>query len=169
MKKIYITGVSGTGKTTLVTEFNKRGIFAIDIDSTDGLCNWRNKITKEKTGLGVGKEWLDAHEWFCDEDKLKDLVDNSNQEIVIVCGMPMNQDDFLDFFDKIFVLQCNEETFLNRINTRTDNDFGKEEAEREFMLGLYQDFEQDLINSGAISINTERPIETVADDILSKI
>jgi hypothetical protein len=36
-------------------------------------------------------------------------------------------------------------------------------------LVWYQDFERDLINSGAISIDTERPIETVADDILSKI
>ena len=69
----------------------------------------------------------------------------------------------------LFRSQCSEETFLHRINTRTDNDFGKEEAEREFMLGLYQDFERDLINFGAISINTERPINIVAEDILSKI
>lgn len=169
MKKIYITGVSGTGKTTLATEFNKRGIFAIDIDAVHDLRHWRNKITKEKTHLGTGKEWLDSHEWVCDEDKLKEMINNSNQEIVIVFGLLSNQDDFLNFFDKVFVLQCSEETFLHRINIRTDNEFGKEESQKEFILGFYKDFENDLINKGVISINSEDLVDKIADNILSKI
>lgn len=32
-KRYYVTGVSGTGKTTITKELNKRGFFAIDQDS----------------------------------------------------------------------------------------------------------------------------------------
>ncbi|PIR97266.1 MAG: hypothetical protein COT91_02300 [Candidatus Doudnabacteria bacterium CG10_big_fil_rev_8_21_14_0_10_41_10] len=43
MSKYYITGISGTGKSTLAEELKKRGFFTIDIDIEKDLCCWRNK------------------------------------------------------------------------------------------------------------------------------
>ena len=48
MKKVYITGVSGTGKSTITEELARRGIFAVSTDAIEGLCCWRNKKTREK-------------------------------------------------------------------------------------------------------------------------
>ena len=169
MKKIYITGVSGTGKTTLANYFHDKGFFTIDIDSAEDLCHWQNKKTGERVGLGVGTEWLNAHDWVCNEEKLKSLVNNSNSELVMVFGMPANQNKFLDFFDKIFVLHCSEETFIHRINTRIDNPFGQEESEREFILSFYKGFENDLVSKGATLINSEDEISIVAEKISKEI
>ena len=51
----YITGVSGTGKTTVCEELTKRGFFAIDQDSKMyGLCSWKHNETKETAQFEYG-------------------------------------------------------------------------------------------------------------------
>lgn len=45
MPLIYITGVSGTGKSTVWAELKNRGIEAYDVDE-DGLARWQNNKTR---------------------------------------------------------------------------------------------------------------------------
>ena len=171
MKKIYITGISGVGKSTISTELNKRGIYSIDIDSAKyDLCRWKNKETREDVYFenGMSKDWMEAHGWYCDVKKLKKLLDSSS-EIIIAVGITTNQDEYLDVFDKVFLLRCSEKTFLNRLDTRTNNNFGKHPIEKEHVLNFYRDFEKDLIGKGAILINTEDKLDIVVNDIISKI
>lgn len=169
--KYYISGVSGTGKSSIAEELNKRGIFAIDQDSKEyGLCHWKHNKTLEDAEFeyGIGKEFLEAHDWYCDIEKLKKLLDAAEGP-VFVLGVTANQNEYLDLFDKVFVLQCSEETFIKRINQRTTNDFGKHESEREHLLGWYKELEQVLLDRGAIPINTEAPLDTVVERILQHI
>lgn len=171
MKKIYITGVSGTGKSTMAEELNKRGIYTIDIDSSKfDLCHWKNKETKEKAYFeyGMGKDWMEAHGWYCDIEKLKKMLDVP-KDVVVVVGLATNQNEYLNLFDKIFLLQCKEETFLERIDERTSNDFGKHPMEKIYILDFYRNFEKVFIEKGAIPINVEESIETVVNNIVSKI
>jgi broad-specificity NMP kinase len=41
--KILITGIAGTGKSTIVPALQERGITAIDLHDVPGLCFWQNK------------------------------------------------------------------------------------------------------------------------------
>jgi len=169
MSKFYITGVSGAGKSTLAKELKKRGIITFDIDSVPGLCHWRNKATHKKADYqyGIGKDWLDAHEWICDSGKLKGLLDNEIDNTVVL-GLTSNQDDFLDLFDKVFLLHCQRETFLYRLSTRDgDNQFAKDKSEQEHILSWYEDFESKLIKQGAFPIDTdENSTSDTADKII---
>ncbi|MBI3335917.1 MAG: AAA family ATPase, partial [Candidatus Portnoybacteria bacterium] len=139
MPKIYITGVSGTGKSTLAKELNRLGIFAIDMDTVEGLCHWRNKKTGERTYYysGIGRDWIEAHEWLCDIEKLKKLLKKDG--LVAVLGLASNQDEYLNLFDKVFLLHCGEKTFLHRLNTRKGKDeFARDPSEQEHILSWYK-------------------------------
>lgn len=170
-KRYYITGVSGTGKTTLAKELQDRGYKAIDQDLFEyGLCAWKDKNTNEliRGGHDLSREFIESHEWFCDGSKLKKMLDESD-ELVFVCGVADNQDEYLDYFDKVFLLQCKPEVFLHRLNIRQDNKFGKDEFSQNLELHKYKKFEENLIHKGAIVINAHHPIKEVADKIISKI
>lgn len=168
MKKIYITGVSGTGKTTVANELEKRGFYTISIDEVENLCSWVEIATGEKHGgkyTELTVEFVDAHDWICDIDYLKKLLNNSD-DVVFVSGMAGNQNDFLHLFDEIILLQCSPATFCTRIDSRTDNDFGKDPKIKQQILGRYESYAENMLKRGAIPINTEKPIDEVIDDII---
>ncbi len=167
MKKIYITGVSGTGKTTLAKELKKRGYHAISIDEVENLCSWVNQETGN-THMGeaeLNPEFVDKHDWICDINLLKRMMEEGANP-VFVLGMPGNREQFYPLFDKILLLQCSPEIFCSRIDQRTDNDFGKHPEIRKQILNKFQKYNEDMISKGAIAINTERPINEVADEVI---
>ncbi len=167
MKKSYITGVSGTGKSTLAEEFGKRGFNAIDLD--DGFCAWRNIKTnkeaniKDKTKPG----FYDENDWYCDLKRLHDFIDRQ-KETIFVFGASANQDRFLSVFDKIFLLKCSPETFSKRMDLRTNHRYGKLPAERENELRWFEEFNNHVIEKGASIIDAENPVTQVADEILAE-
>ena len=168
MKRYYITGIAGTGKSAVGAEFKKLGYEVYDIDAVESLCHWQHKETgiEAKYNTGVGKEWLEAHDWICDEEKLRELLARNPEKDTIVVGIAYNQDKFISLFNKVFLLYCSPETFIKRIGTRSDgNNFGKDKSEQEQLLEWYQDFQQRMENLGAIPINTEIPLEGVVENI----
>ncbi|MDP2631097.1 MAG: AAA family ATPase [Candidatus Uhrbacteria bacterium] len=168
-RKIYITGVSGTGKSTLARELNKRGVMAIDIDAVPGLCHWRNKETHERADHqhGTGRDWLAAHDWVFDPEMLQRLL--TQADTVVVLGFTRNQEEYFNLFDSIFLLRCPPEVFIHRLDTRTENQFAKEKSEQEHILAWYKNFEARMIKAGAIPIDTDRPITEVAEVILTEL
>lgn len=171
MKKIYITGVSGTGKTTVAKELEKRGLYAISIDEVENLCAWVNKKTGEKDGgknTVLNGEFVDTHDWICDIEYLKKLLD-TDVNIAFVLGMAGNQEEFLHLFDKTLLLQCSPETFCKRIESRTDNDFGKDKQIQQQILDRYQPYAEEMLSKGAIPIDTEKGINEVVEEIIKQI
>jgi methylenetetrahydrofolate dehydrogenase (NADP+)/methenyltetrahydrofolate cyclohydrolase len=170
-KVFYITGMSGTGKSTVVEKLAEKGIFPIDADSIKGLTYWIDKETKEKTEWhpGMSKEWYSKHQYVCDKEKLVNLIKNSPKGIVVVAGLFNNRSELRDLFDKVFLLQCKEETFLKRIIERENHNFGKHPLEQENILSWYKNFEREVLEEGAIPINTEHPLKEVVEEIYKYI
>jgi dephospho-CoA kinase len=169
-KKIFITGISGTGKTTIENTLNSNGIYSIGIDEWPNLCFWKNKTTGEKVEYEakLDKTFIDAHDWICDIKILKNLLEQ-NERIIVVLGSSSNQNDFLNLFDKILLLQCKPETFIKRIIERKDNDFGKDKSAQELILSWYEEFENNLLKKGAVPINTDKPLKKVVENIMKEI
>ena len=167
---ILITGVSGTGKTTVGKKLQDKGFYVIDIDETEGLCHWQEKVTNKIIDYDVelNKNFIEKHNWVCDRDKLKDLI-RSGAGPVIVVGMPDNIKDLISFFDKVIILQCSSEVFISRLIQRTDNDFGKDSSAQEYILGMYRDFEKEILDKGAVPINTEQPLDVVVEEVIKII
>jgi dephospho-CoA kinase len=172
MRQFYLTGVSGNGKSSISDELNKRGIPSIDIDSVSGLCHWINIKTRDRSPLlsDNGKEFFDNHEYLCNKEKLIDLMNEyKDKGVVVVVGLADNYSELLELFDKTILLHCDEEVFLKRITERTNHDFGKHVSEKEMIMNLYKDYEKEMIDKGAIAINTDQPLEIIISKVIDII
>lgn len=172
MIKFYITGVSGTGKTTTGEELVKQGIPIIDLDDVKDLCKWIHKDTGERSYWrpGIGKEFFENHEYICDRNQLEGLINQySDKEAVGVVGLADNLSEIIGLFDKIFIFYCSEETFIKRIEDRQNHDFGKHDSEKEMILTWYKDYKNEMLSKGAIPIDTAKPLSEVVNEVIGHI
>ncbi len=162
--KIYLTGASGTGKSSLIRELKKRGIKAIDMDI--GLCHWESRVTGDRAAWkpGQSEEWYLEHGWMCNIPELKALL--GGDEDLVVAGLSSNQEEYVPLFDKVLVLHARPETVLARLTSRTDNDYGKHPLEQQRLLNWHKSFEQEMIEKGALPLDAEQSIEAMADEVL---
>ena len=167
--KVLITGVPGTGKSTISKALNERGVTSIDFSDVPDLCSWEDKITREKVLYTPTNDtkWLDLHERICDIEKLKGIL-TQYKNIVITGIANGNQTEYFSLFDKIFLLQCSPETVIRRMQTR-DTLWGKTEAEREYTLRWQRDFDSLCASYRVIPISTEGALSDVMDKIIARI
>jgi len=169
MKKIFITGSSASGKSTLGEQLKSRGYSVIDIDET-GSCAWHKNGTEEIENYspGLGRKWLEEHEWICDYDKIWGEIESTKSEVVFVVGITTNQYSVLEKFDSVYLLTVDPDTLLHRLKNRTTNYFGKDESEQEFLLDINPRFEKRMIDLGATALDSSKPVEELADIIIQK-
>lgn len=168
--KFLITGVAGTGKTTTLAELQRRGCLVIDLDAT-GICRWKNKETGEWTEYGPtgrDKKWLSKHGWYCDIPTLQKLLSCIREDKdVFVAVTTENIEDIAKEFNKIFLLNAENEVIRERLNQRQNNHFAKSQDEQDFVLDEGRYLTQKLDDFTKIDAN-ETPSK-IAEEILSKL
>lgn len=167
--KILITGMSGTGKTTLMKYFKEKGYDVFGLDEEPGLCNFVNKDTGEifSEETTLNKSFIDQHDWVCNISQLEKLL--MGERNIFVFGSADNLEDIVSRFDKVFLLHVEPKVFLSRIEGRTDNDFGKHPEIQNHILETYEQYENNLKKLGAIPIYTGRSLKKVYEEIISCI
>src|SRR4051812_29099481 len=112
MNNYLIEGISGTGKSAVCDELQKRGYKALEADQIFGFYG------DPTTGLPTNVE----HQlnWIWDKNKVAEIL-NKGEEDIFVCGGAMNQNNFTEYFSKIFTLHVDDETLKNRLLKRTNN------------------------------------------------
>jgi hypothetical protein len=158
-RNYLIEGVSGTGKTLVCSELQRRGYHAIHGDRE--LAYQGDPETGEPTD-GVGHE---NHIWHV--DKVKALVANQDEAVTFLCGGSRNFAKFIDLFDGVFVLEVDLDTLHRRLDERPDSEWGGgKPPDRDFVARLHET-KQDIPKNG-ISIDAAAPIANVVDEILRK-
>jgi broad-specificity NMP kinase len=171
---IYITGISGTGKSTIRHELKKRGYAAYDTDE-DKFRAWYNKSTDErakdqKAWVDTDTEWRKQYWLKIERPKVEELArsaDNEEQP-VFLCGTTPNDNDVWDLFDKVISLSISNQELTKRLAGRTNNDYGKHPDDLSDILGWNKDIDERMASYGAIIVNAERPLSEVVDEIISK-
>ena len=156
VRNYLIEGVSGTGKTSVCRELQRRGYHAVNGDTE--LAYQGDPETGEPTDDFTHEH----HVW--DVDKVKSLVTNQDQEATFFCGGSRNFSKFIDLFDGVFVLEVDLETLTRRLDKRPDDEWGAKPSERELILRLHQTKED--IPKGGHVIDATQPLSHVVDEIL---
>ncbi|MCB9815178.1 AAA family ATPase [Candidatus Nomurabacteria bacterium] len=168
-KKIFVAGVSGVGKSTVAKELSSRCIRVIDVDTVPGLCSWFDLSTGEKATSrntdSINDKFMDEHDYRCDIQKLKEMLDQSEEDI-FVFGNVGDNSNFLPLFDTVLLLQCSAETQIERLKTRNTNSFGKDPSVHPRILKWKKILDGLMIEAGAKVINTERSLEEVVEDVM---
>jgi broad-specificity NMP kinase len=164
-RNYLIEGVSGTGKSSVCHELRRRGYAAINGDRE--LAYQGDPTAGEKTE-GFGNEAEARHEHhFWDVEKVRRLAANQDDEATFFCGGSRNFRQFIDLFDEVFILDVDAETLIQRLDARTDDDWGKRKSERELILRLRA--AKEGTPSNGIVLDATRPVASVVDDILDHV
>ena len=148
MTKVLITGMSGTGKSTVAGILAARGHTTVDTD-TDRWSRW---ITYD----GGDRDWI----WR--EDAIAAVLGGHRDGHLFVAGCKTNQGRFYPDFDQVVLLSAPAEVILARIAARTTNPYGKTAAERAAILDHLRTVEPRLRATASAVVDASAPAEEVA-------
>jgi adenylate kinase family enzyme len=155
MVKILVTGMSGTGKSTVLQELSRRGHETVDTDSD----MWSEFVVSDDQGRST--------DWVWREDRIGRLLDSDLEGVLYVSGCKSNQGRFYDRFDAVVLLSAPADTILERIRTRDTNDYGKNARERQQVLDDLETVEPLLRATSTVELDTCRPVSDVADELVT--
>ena len=146
---VLITGMSGTGKSSLVLELRKRGCVAYDADD-DGFSEPRQD----------GR-------WGWRAEQVAELLSRSSDQLLFFAGCSEEQAELP--FDYRVLLTAPEPVVIQRLRTRTNNPYGTGEQQLSQVLTDFAEIEPLIRRSADLVLTTTEPPATVADTLLRRI
>jgi len=169
----YITGISGSGKSTVLTELKRRGYEAYDVDEAGpATAKWHHNTTgfvHPKSSVKQADrtpEFLANHSWKVPRQEVIDLAAQAEQKTIFLGGSIGNELELRDLFSLVFALVIDDETIKRRLAARTDNDWGKSPHELERTLAVSHELHERYMNLGYIVVDASQPTDMVATEIL---
>ncbi|MGN6168116.1 MAG: AAA family ATPase [Solirubrobacteraceae bacterium] len=148
MRKVLVTGMSGTGKSTVLAELRRLGFQAVDTDEP----GWT--------------EWSDREGGFVwREDRILKLLARKVGPPFFVSGTVTNQGKFYPRFDAIVLLSAPAEILLQRIERRTTNPYGKTPEQRELVLRHLAEVEPLLRRTCTHEIDSSQSLAIVVEQL----
>ena len=88
MKRILLTGMSGTGKSTLIAELATRGYKAVDLDADE----WSEWVEVDLIGDPTSPESTvePGRDWVWREDRIQHLLSTEDADVLFVSGCAAN-------------------------------------------------------------------------------
>jgi shikimate kinase len=148
MKRILLTGMSGTGKSTVIGTLAERGYKAVDLDEP----GWSEH--------GPDGDWV-----WC-EGRVQDLLSVEAGELLFVSGCAENQVKFYPQFDEIVLLSAPAAVLIERLATRTNNPYGKHPDELAAVLGYLETVEPRLRKGASHEVDASASLDQVVATVL---
>ncbi len=140
--------MSGTGKSTALAALAEQGFETVDTD------------------VGGWSEWSDeAGGYLWREDRIAALLDQERSTTLFLSGTVSNQGRFYPRFGAVVLLSAPLEVVLERIATRTTNDYGKSPQEREAVRREAVEVEPLLRATCTHEIDSTLPLDAVVAEL----
>jgi dephospho-CoA kinase len=157
MRRVLLTGMSGTGKSSVLALLRARGFKTVDTD----YGGWSEQLDITAGGDPPAKEWL----WR--EDRMARLLATEDSDVLFVSGAVRNQTKFYPQFDHVVLLTAPVAVITERLTKRTNNPYGKDPAELAEVLVLKETVEPALRRGADLEIDTSIPLDKVAEKIIT--
>lgn len=167
-QSILVTGIAGSGKSTLSKHLRELGYASYEIETIPHLLITLDTQTNkpfEHYNQHDAKQVVRAR-WKCDIDKLAEIIEKEPDDIAFYCGTCSNIHDTLHLFTKVFVLSASHDVIRHRLTHRTSHDFGKEKDVQDWLLSWKDDWEKYMEGEGATLLNADATTEDTAQEIL---
>jgi shikimate kinase len=162
MKRVLITGMSGTGKSSVIQELVARGYRAHDLDTPEW-SEWIDADPSDVLTPARGKDWV----WR--EDRVRALLSEPDDGTLFISGCAENMGQLFPLIDAVILLSAPVATIMQRLRTRSPGSYGSVAEERRKVIDLISTIEPLLRKSADYEIDTERPIQATVDEILRKV
>ena len=146
---MLLTGMSGTGKSTVLDELARRGHRVIDTDA----AGW---IVETRTADGPEPLW--------DLDRVRALLDEHQSGWLFVAGCVANQGALYERFDKVILLSAPVDVLLARV-ARRENPFGSTAEDCAKIASDVAAFKPVLRTGADHEIVTTAPIPVVVSEV----
>ena len=166
IRNYLVEGGSGSGKTAVATELEKRGYHVVHGDRVLAYQG------DPETGARLDPRVIAAHRdhpafihdhHIWDASMVTALAADRTHAATFFCGGARNTGRFLDLFDAVFVLEIDRATLERRLDGRPD-EWGSAPAERALILRHHA--APAPIPETAIAIDAKAPLPAVVDAIL---
>lgn len=167
-KLFIITGISGSGKTTIARYLLDHGEIAFDSKTNPGLYQFVDKSGNVASSVKLQDEnWCNTYKWSLNREKLEELLEqNRTKPRVFLCGKA-NLFQYWHDADGVFLLKIDEDTLLERLNSKSrDNLFAKDKKTQEKLAHELAAMQHKIIGKGAVAIDAKAPIDVIAQQIL---
>jgi shikimate kinase len=159
MKRVLITGMSGTGKSAVVRELAARGHRAVDLDTPEW-SQWVDADASDTLTPGQGRDWV----WR--EDRVRALLSGDDEGTLFISGCAENMARLFPLIDTIILLSAPIATIMTRLEARSFDGYGHTGQDRQKVGELIATIEPMLRESATHEIDTRRPVQATVDEIL---
>ncbi len=156
VRNFLVEGVSGTGKTSVCRELQRRGYQAVNGDRELAYQG------DPETGRALDTAAHEHHLW--DVHAVREMAADQGEPATFFCGGSRNFTKFIDLFDEVFVLDVDLDTLNRRLDQRPHDEWGSKPSERELIVRLHRT-KEDIPTKGVV-IDATPPLAEVVDEIL---
>lgn len=161
-QSILITGIVGSGKSTVAQQLMRQGNNVIELDEIKDLV-----INLDET-LNTDKLTIEnQYNWLYDKATLQDIISKQQAEVAFYCGVAGNIDELAKFFTGVILLKSSKTDISERLDERTAA-AGLVNQTHDWTLAWKESWESHLEDAGAIVVSTSGDLANTVKEITEK-
>jgi hypothetical protein len=165
---IFVTGVAGSGKSSLCAELLDRGEDAHDAD--EGISGHYSRSGGEPVSppsrAGQTAEWAAAHEYRFDLGRIRGLACSAPGRRTFILGAAYGDDEVVSIADRSFYLDVGEQELRSRLAARGPAGYGSAPHELDSIIAWHALASRRYEALGATRLDGEAPTTDIADALL---
>lgn len=167
---VHVTGIPGTGKSTVRDALERRGLRAADAD--EGFCAWFDQDGQVVAELPLAErtpEWYAQHRWRLVIDPVRELARECADGVGFLLGVAANAGELSAYFDRGFYLTADTAVIIARLRDRDGEAYATRFAAAASVSEWQASAEQSWAAGGYEPIDASGPPGEIADALIERL